>query len=579
MRFQCGHLVVLQDRSQPNGRTLRLAVVILRANDPSNELPLVVLHGGPSGPGGIAGFEMSLARSWAPRLKRDVIVYDQRGAGSSEPALNNVCPEPNRRALELKTVQERQQIWDNNARTCVAALRSKGIDPDTFSSAINAEDLLDLRMALGYRTWDVLGISYGSRLSQEAMVRDPEGVHAAILAGPNPREPSVESEKALTKQRSLERVFAACAAQPTCAAAYPTLPDDFLAVYEELSKTPLMVEIETAGSRSTVPLDGTRFIQSLHGAIPRLLARLPWIVNAAYANSIARLSASPDEIEAGVAIGEAAAIAVLVKRVGDNRDLPDLTGYTPVSGPGVWVPTPPTFAPPQTPFLQFVTPFGYENLARFRPIAPLAVDSRRYLADYLEIKDYGASNSPSRTADQSAIALFWSGSASALWTANVRSLAAPMDILTGARFEALGIAAITNALITTWDSKFHYMFWRPVTAIRAGDTDGNPFTEADQEWTPFIVTPSHPEYIAAHSAVGASTTGFYAVWFGTDNFPLDFKGTGGAIRHYESVDEIHAEESNARVWGGMHWRHSTEVGTRIGTRVGHYTATHLLKPL
>jgi hypothetical protein len=302
-------------------------------------------------------------------------------------------------------------------------------------------------------------------------------------------------------------------------------------------------------------------------------------LSAAYANSIARLSASPDEIEAGVAIGEAAAIAVLVKRVGDNRDLPDLTGYTPVSGPGVWVPTPPTLAPPQTPFLQFVTPFGYKNPARFRPIAPLALDSRRYLADYLEIKDYGASNSPSRTADQSAIALFWSGSASALWTANVRSLAAPMDILTGARFEALGIAAITNALITTWDSKFHYMFWRPVTAIRAGDTDGNPYTDADQEWTPFVVTPSHPEYIAAHSAVGASTTGFYAVWFGTDHFPLDFKGTGGAIRHYESVDEIHAEESNARVWGGIHWRHSTEVATRIGTRVGHYTATHLLKPL
>jgi PAP2 superfamily len=302
-------------------------------------------------------------------------------------------------------------------------------------------------------------------------------------------------------------------------------------------------------------------------------------IDAAYADSIARLSVSPEEIEAGVAIGEAAANAVLAKRDGDNRNLPDLTGYTPAGGPGVWVPTPPAFTAPQTPFLQFVTPFGYDDPARFRPIAPPALERGKYLADYVEIKDYGASDSPSRTADQSATALFWSGSASALWTANVRSLAASMDILTGARFEALGIAAITNALIATWDSKFHYMFWRPVTAIRAGDTDGNPYTEADPLWTPFIVTPSHPEYIAAHSAVGASTTGFYAVWFGTDHFPLDFKGTGGAVRHYESVEEIHAEESNARVWGGMHWRHSTEVGTRIGTRVGHYAATHLLKPL
>jgi hypothetical protein len=302
-------------------------------------------------------------------------------------------------------------------------------------------------------------------------------------------------------------------------------------------------------------------------------------INAAYANSVARLSASPEEIAAGVVIGEAAAIAVLVKRAGDNRNLPDLTGYTPATGPGVWTSAPPLFMPPQTPFLQFVTPFGYRDPTRFRPKAPPAVESRTYLEDYVEIKDYGAFSSLSRTAEQSATASFWSGSASALWRANVRSLAASMDILTGARFEALGNAAITNALIAAWDSKFHYMFWRPVTAIRAGDTDGNPYTEADPEWTPFISTPTHPEYIAAHSTVGASTTGFYAMWFGTDHFPLDFKGTDGSVRHYESVEEIHAEESNARVWGGMHWRHSTEVGTRIGTRVGHYTATHLLKPL
>jgi hypothetical protein len=304
-------------------------------------------------------------------------------------------------------------------------------------------------------------------------------------------------------------------------------------------------------------------------------------IDAAYANSIARLSATVEEqeIEAGAAIGEEAANAVLDNRAGDNRDLPDQTGYTPVSGPGFWVPTPPAFGPPQTPFLQWVRPFGYGDPARFRPLAPPLLDSREYLVDYTEIKDYGALISPSRTAEQSATALFWSGSASTLWTANVRSLAAPMDILTGARFEALGIAAITNALIATWDSKFHYMFWRPVTAIRAGDTDGNPYTDADPQWIPFIVTPSHPEYIAAHSAVGAAATGFYTVWFGSDRFPLDFKGTGGAIRHYESVEEIHDEESNARVWGGMHWRHSTEVGTRVGTRVGHYTATHLLKPL
>ena len=302
-------------------------------------------------------------------------------------------------------------------------------------------------------------------------------------------------------------------------------------------------------------------------------------IDAAYATSIASVVDTPGAIADGIAVGEAAAIAVLAARVGDHRNDADLLGYTPGSGPGVWIPTPPAFGPPQTPFLRYVTPFGYEDPARFRPHAPPALDSSTYAMDYNESKDVGSLTNTSRTAEQSATAQFWSPSASAMWSANVRSLASSMDLLTAARFEAIGIAAATNALVATWDAKYTYMFWRPVTAIRGGDTDGNSETEGDPAWTPFIVTPSHPEYPAAHTTVGASVLGFYTVWFGTDQLQLAFKGNGGAIRYYSSVNEIHAEEGNARVWGGMHWRNSTEVGTAIGSRVGKYTATHLLKRL
>jgi hypothetical protein len=301
-------------------------------------------------------------------------------------------------------------------------------------------------------------------------------------------------------------------------------------------------------------------------------------IDSAYDTSIAGVSASLEAIANGIAVGEAAANAVLAARVGDHRNDAELEGYTPGSGPGVWIPTPPAFANPQTPFLQFVTPFGYDDPARFRPPAPPALDSRTYTIDYNEIKDLGRATETSRTAEQSATALFWSPSASALWSANVRSLAGSMDLLTAARFEAIGIAAVTNALVASWDAKYTYMFWRPVTAIRAGDTDGNSETEPDPAWAPLIVTPSHPEYPGAHTTVGASVLGFYTVWFGTDQFPLTFKGSGGAVRYYNNVNEIHAEEGNARVWGGMHWRNSTEVGTAVGSRVGKYTATHLLKP-
>ena len=303
------------------------------------------------------------------------------------------------------------------------------------------------------------------------------------------------------------------------------------------------------------------------------------IIDDAYSASIAAVSASPEAIADGILVGEFAAFAVLAARVDDHRNDPELVGYTPGSGPGVWIPTPPAFANPQNPFLRFVTPFGYDDPARFRPHAPPALDSKTYAADYNESKDLGRATDTSRTAEESATALFWSPSATLLWSANVRSLASSMDLLTAARFEAIGIAAVTNAMIACWDAKYSYMFWRPVTAIRAGDTDGNSKTEADAAWTPFITTPTHPEYPAAHTTIGAGTLGFYTVWFKSDRFPLAFTGNAGAVRYYTSVAEIHADEGNARVWGGMHWRNSTEVGTALGSKVGKYTATHLLKPL
>jgi hypothetical protein len=303
-------------------------------------------------------------------------------------------------------------------------------------------------------------------------------------------------------------------------------------------------------------------------------------IQSAYDAQILNVDATQQAKADGIEVGRQAAEAVLDRRNNDGRNALDQTGYTPGSGVGVWIPTPSGSPVPQTPFLQFVTPFGYDDPTRFRPAAPPALYSKTYTTDYNEIKDVGSRTNTSRTAEQSATAQFWSPSASALWIANIRSLAAGKDLLTAARFEAIGIAAVQNALIATWDAKFAYMFWRPVTAIRAGDADGNSETQGDPTWTPFLTTPSHPEYPAAHTTVGASALGFYTVWFETDQFPLQFKGlTGMDPRNYTSVNEIHAEEGNARVWGGMHFRNSTEVGTKVGSKIGKYTATHLLKPL
>jgi PAP2 superfamily len=321
-------------------------------------------------------------------------------------------------------------------------------------------------------------------------------------------------------------------------------------------------------------------IQAAYAVALNEFPRLTDVIQAAYDAAIAALDASPEAIRAGIAAGKAAADEVLRARDGDNRNLPDLEGYTPGIGPGMWIPTPGGSTNPQTPSLRFVTPFGYDDPGQFRPPPPPALDSRTYTADYNESKDVGRENDTSRTAEQSATAVFWSPSATAMWTANVRSMASSLDLdlLTAARFEAIGIAAVTNSLLAAWDAKFTYVFWRPVTAIRAGDTDGNRETEADPAWTPFLLTPSHPEYPAAHTTVGAGALGFYTVWFDTDQIELAVKGATG-VRHYANVSEVFAEEGNARVWGGMHWRNSTEVGTALGSRIGKYTATRLLRPL
>src|SRR2546430_531837 len=129
-------------------------------------------------------------------------------------------------------------------------------------------------------------------------------------------------------------------------------------------------------------------------------------IDAAYDTSIAGVPASPEAIADGVVVGETAANAVLAARIGDHRNDPELEGYAPASGPGAWIPTPPAFANPQTPFLRFVTPFGYDDPTRFRPHAPRALDRRTYTIDYNEIKDLGRATETSRTAEQSATALF-----------------------------------------------------------------------------------------------------------------------------------------------------------------------------
>jgi pimeloyl-ACP methyl ester carboxylesterase len=281
VKLECGWLVVPEVRERPQGRMVRLAVAILRAKEPNGDPPLVMLHGGPGG-SGLRTFTTGVSR-WPLAHQRDIVIYDQRGSGFSEPKL---CPEYQRvsaAARNRNTLREKEKDLKDGARTCVASLRAQGIEPAAYNTGASGADLIDLRHVLGYAKWDVYSGSYGARLAQEAMRRDPTGIRSVVLESPVARGPTTSAEFELSIQRALERVFADCAAQPACRTAFPTVESDFYAVYGELKKTPLPVPVKRVDAgRNTFPLDGSQLVGLIHNNItnrPARIAQLPWLMS------------------------------------------------------------------------------------------------------------------------------------------------------------------------------------------------------------------------------------------------------------------------------------------------------------
>ena len=254
----------------PDRKSLRLAVAVLRAKQPSS-VPLVMLHGGPGGAGGVRTLTRRAA-GWAVARTRDIIVVDVRGAGLSEPAL---CPDfidAGGRALGLQTPARRREAFASAIRTCIARLQSQGIDPAAYNTPIHAADLKDLRQVLRIPSWDLMGVSYGAALARQAMRDDPTGIRSVVLE--SPPVPNISAaDRALLVQQLVDRIFGGCGAQPACAEAFPSLEKDFGAVFDELKRTPL--EIATAAG--PVLFDAERLVIELEFN-PASIQRLPVIV-------------------------------------------------------------------------------------------------------------------------------------------------------------------------------------------------------------------------------------------------------------------------------------------------------------
>jgi len=304
-------------------------------------------------------------------------------------------------------------------------------------------------------------------------------------------------------------------------------------------------------------------------------------VDVQYAASLAAL---PDDIAKanGIAVGQQAASAILIKRAGDGRDATVI--YTPGSGPGVWVPTPPAFLGAQAAETPFVQPFALNSASQFRPDPPFSLASEDWARDYNEVKRLGSAVGSSRTPEQTDIGRFWSDNPPLQWNRAWRALsvAKGLGLADNARYFAMLASASADALIACWDAKYYYNFWRPVTAIRAGDSDDNPETAPDAAWMGLVVTPNHPEYPAAHGCFSGASTETLKHFFGTDNvvFSMDSNVAGliNPIRTYGHFSDALAEVLKARIYGGMHYRHSTRIGANVGKQVSRFTTTHFFRP-
>ena len=279
----------------------------------------------------------------------------------------------------------------------------------------------------------------------------------------------------------------------------------------------------------------------------------------------------------GVKLGEAVAAKVAAARANDGSDAPD--AYRPRTSPGVYVPTAITVAS----MLPNSKPFAIATPSQFRPKAPISLESKEWATDYNELKDYGGQNSAKRTAQQTETAQFWLVGAPLAYRPFVRQLltAKQMSVADSARFMALVELGLNDAFIAVFDAKYHYNFWRPITAIRNGDIDGNPATDREATWQPIAPTPMHPEYPCAHCIASGSVAGVVKAVLGTTDIPeitMTSPTAPGVSHRWTNLTAFTEEVANARIWAGFHYRFSTRVGTDMGLQIGEYVVKNVMQP-
>ncbi|MBK5260315.1 MAG: vanadium-dependent haloperoxidase [Thermoanaerobaculia bacterium] len=297
----------------------------------------------------------------------------------------------------------------------------------------------------------------------------------------------------------------------------------------------------------------------------------------------------------GISVGAQAAAAVIALRANDGAF--PTTPQVPFTGggePGMWRPTPSyltgnpaAFSPMAAPWLAKVTPFAVKSTSQFRAKEPPALTSDEYTRDYNEVKAMGAMTGSSRTQEQTEIGYFWSDNTPVQWHRALRGISAAYvdDIGDSARLFALASFAAADAIMTCWDTKLHYNYWRPVTAIQEAAGDGNPNTEPDLNWKPMLNTPNYPDYSSGANNVTAAMTRTMQLFFGTDEMTFTVTSNVQSLpadkrtRTFSRFSDAAMEVVDARIYLGFHFRFADTAAREQGLRVAKWTFTHVLKPI
>jgi len=278
----------------------------------------------------------------------------------------------------------------------------------------------------------------------------------------------------------------------------------------------------------------------------------------------------------GIELGRQAAAGVLALRANDGIAAPET--YRPVTTAGAYIPTP----IPVSSTIGKLAPWAMTSSDQFRPAPPPALSSPTWTADVNEIRDVGGRTSSKRTADQTQAARFWVATGPHCWQPITRQLAAAkkLDLSDSARFFALVAMATSDAFIAVFDAKFQYNLWRPVTAIRNADITGNADTPREASWLPLVDTPMHPEYPCAHCISSTAAATAMQLVLGNDlpEMSMTSPAMPGVTRRFATLKDYSDEVSNARVWGGIHYRFSTLVAQDMGARIAELTVKTRLLP-